>query len=478
MEIQYIDSAMLINMLRGAYENLSRHVDEVNNLNVFPIPDGDTGYNMLLTVQGGLRTVPSDDEAIGSLARRVSDGMLLAARGNSGVILSQFADGIAEGLKDLEDAGTEDIAKAFRLGVTHAYAAVVEPTEGTILTVMREASDEAFQSDKSNVNAYFLTFLQQAHKTLRKTPEMLDVLKKAGVVDSGGAGLIYLVEGASAVLSGEDPKVYEPTFPSPANSELNLELFDENSILTFGYCTELLLRLQKAKTDIELFNIDIIKNYLQSVGDSVVCFQTGTIIKIHVHTKEPYKVLQFCQKYGEYLAVKIENMSLQHNNLASDNLFAEKQERKRFAVVAVASGEGVKQTFREMGADFIIEDKIGVNPSADDFIEAFSRVNADTIFVLPNNGNIILAAQQAANLYDHRYQGDQQQDDRRRIRGADNAGYGFRRCGYDCGESDPSYGRRHNRRCFQVRTQHGDGRIPASGRTVHRVYRQGDSFRG
>ena len=399
MSTQYIDSPLLMKLLRGGIDNLNKHVDEINELNVFPIPDGDTGYNMLLTMEGGLRAVPDNNEEIGAFSRRVSDGMLLAARGNSGVILSQFADGIAAGLDGIKTANADETANAFLSGVKHAYDAVAEPVEGTMLTVIREASQLAAEKPHENIEAYFSDFLTQARETLRNTPEMLDVLKKAGVVDSGGAGLICLVEGAASVLNGEAPSRVTGSFLPTAPNDLDLELFNEDSELTFGYCTELLLRLQRSKTDIELFDADIIKNYLRSVGDSIVCFQTGTIVKIHVHTKTPYKVLEFCQKYGEYLTVKIENMSLQHNNLPADSPLAEQQERKSFAVVAVASGEGVKQTFREMGADFIIEGGQSMNPSTDDFIEAFKRVNADAIFVFPNNGNVILAAQQAAKMY-------------------------------------------------------------------------------
>jgi len=179
------------------------------------------------------------------------------------------------------------------------------------------------------------------------TPELLPVLKKAGVVDSGGAGLIYIIEGAVAALNGDTLSEGETHTATVQANELDLDRFNEDSELTYGYCTELLLRLQRAKTDLELFDVDVIKNYLQSVGDSIVCFRTGSIVKIHVHTKTPYKVLEFCQRYGEYLTVKIENMSLQHNNLPSDSKLADKPERKAFAVVAVASGEGIKQTFRE-----------------------------------------------------------------------------------------------------------------------------------
>ena len=399
MDSQYIDGLLFTKLIRAGADNLSVHADEVNDLNVFPIPDGDTGSNMLLTMQGGAGVTPHENEGIGAVSRRAADGMLLSARGNSGVILSQFFDGIAAGLEGKETADANDAADAFRRGVEHAYAAVMEPAEGTILTVVREASDYAANRTHKDVTDYLSDFLYQAGETLRMTPELLPVLKKAGVVDSGGAGLVYIVEGAAAVLNGDAlPERETHSATTPAN-ELDLDRFNEDSELTYGYCTELLLRLQRAKTDLELFDVDIIKNYLQSVGDSIVCFRTGSIVKIHVHTKTPYKVLEFCQRYGEYLTVKIENMSLQHNNLPSDSKLADKPERKAFSVVAVASGEGIKQTFREMGADYIVEGGQSMNPSADDFIEAFGRVNADVIFVLPNNGNVILAAKQAAKLY-------------------------------------------------------------------------------
>ena len=401
MDHHHISSLLCHQMIQGAYANLNQHADEVNDLNVFPIPDGDTGSNMLLTVQGGAQTLPQPDEPLGAYARRAADGMLLSARGNSGVILSQFADGVAAGLEGSDQADAEALSKAFLLGVEHAYAAVVEAVEGTILTVMREASEYAVTRPHDTIDAYLFDFLDRARTSLKNTPELLDVLKKAHVVDSGGAGLIYIVEGAAAALNGEEHTAYEaPAAPAP-HSELNLDLFDEDSELTFGYCTELLLRLQRAKTDIKSFDVTVIRDFLQAVGDSIVCFQNGSIVKIHVHTKEPYRVLEFCQKYGEYLTVKIENMSLQHNNLPSDSPQTEQQERKKYGVVAVASGEGMKQTFREMGADQIIEGGQSMNPSTDDFIEAFDQVNADTIFVLPNNGNVILAAEQAAKLYEN-----------------------------------------------------------------------------
>ena len=397
MESERIDGSLFIKMIRGGIDNLSLHADEVNDLNVFPIPDGDTGSNMLLTLQGG--ETDCENKEIGKVSRKTANGMLLSARGNSGVILSQFYDGIADGLADKDYADAEEIADAFLCGVNSAYSAVAEPTEGTILTVMREASNYAKEKRHENVNDYLSDFLFKAKETLEATPDMLAVLKKTGVVDSGGAGLIYIIEGAVNALNGDTSASNTKQNNDFQSNKINFDRFDENSELTFGYCTEVLLRLQNAKTDVENFDPDIIKRYLASVGDSIVCFRTGSIVKIHVHTKTPYKVLEFCQKYGEYLTVKIENMSLQHNSLPSESKLAEKAERKKFAVVAAASGEGIKQTFREMGADYIVEGGQSMNPSADEFIEAFKQVNADVIFVLPNNGNVILAAKQAAKMY-------------------------------------------------------------------------------
>lgn len=397
MDRAYIDSALLLEMIRGGAENLGRHCDEVNDLNVFPIPDGDTGSNMLLTITGGGRITPYDEESVGDASRRAADGMLLSARGNSGVILSQFADGIADGLSGLETADPAQTAEAFCRGVERAYSSVMEPVEGTILTVVREATEYAASRKHADISGYLSDFLNQARKTLKNTPEMLPVLKKAGVVDSGGAGLIYIIEGMNAVLNGKEPSEAADTHTTAQPAELDLDMFGVDSVLEYGYCTELLLRLQSAKVDVDSFDENVIKQFLHTVGDSIVCFKNGSIVKLHVHTKTPYRVLEFCQRFGEYLTVKIENMSLQHNNLPKDS--HGRTERGKYAVIAVASGEGIKQTFSDMGADRIVDGGQSMNPSADDFIEAIDAVNADTVFVLPNNPNVILAAKQAAKLY-------------------------------------------------------------------------------
>lgn len=404
MEKTTISSRELAELLSGGIQNLLLHRDEVNDLNVFPIPDGDTGSNMLMTIRGGENIKPYEDEGIGDYARRTADRMLFSARGNSGVILSQIADGIAEGLEGVEYASVEDTAHAFQCGVERAYSAVAEPVEGTILTVVREAAEYASSLKCADIQEYLDAFVLQARESLRHTPELLEILKKSGVVDSGGAGLIYIIEGALSVMKGEAIESTDEftghTVTAAPGATLNFDLFDEDSELVYGYCTELLLRLQRKKTDIDHFDLSAFRKFLQSIGDSVVCLKTGSVVKLHVHTREPYRVLQYGQQFGEYLTVKIENMSLQHNNLPADSKLSHPEEHKQFAIVAVASGEGIKENFREMGTDRIVEGGQTMNPSAVDFIDAFRRVNADTIFVLPNNGNVILAAEQAARLYD------------------------------------------------------------------------------
>ena len=391
-----LDGILFARMINSGAANLKAHAKEINDLNVFPIPDGDTGDNMLLTMMGGVHK-DFDREVLCEAAERVSNGMLLSARGNSGVILSQFFEGIKNGFSGLHSADTKEIGEAFRQGVKQAYSSVMTPTEGTILTVVREATECACEQDADTPEAFLDAFIKEAKASLARTPELLPVLKKAGVVDSGAAGLIYIVDGMMKAVIGED--VSELTAFAGQQQELDLDAFNEDSILEFGYCTELLVRLQNAKTDIPSFDVKVITDYLQTIGDSIVTVRNGSIVKLHVHTKQPQKVLDFCQQYGEFLKVKIENMSLQHNNTVTEEKVPAK-ERKKYGVVAVACGEGLKNTFRERGADIIVDGCQSMNPSAEDFIEAFDEVNADVIFVFPNNGNIVLTAQQAAHLYE------------------------------------------------------------------------------
>ena len=395
-----LTGSMYLQLIQAGTSNLRSHVQAVNDLNVFPIPDGDTGDNMLLTMQGGAKISQVDDN-LSEAALSIAHGMLLGARGNSGVILSQFFDGIAAGFKNIEFADVNRLGNAFKIGVSHAYDSVLNPTEGTILTVIKDATNKACSSTAQNIEEYISVFIEEAKASLDRTPELLEVLKKAGVVESGGAGLIYIMEGMLKFVKGES--INESTAgiqDIEKEDEIDFSLFDENSEMTFGYCTELLVRLLNKKTDIENFDTTAVTNYLETVGDSIVAVKTGSILKIHVHTLTPEKVLEYCRNYGEFLTVKIENMSLQHSNTSQKTEPECRKEHTSYGIVAVASGEGVKQTFLDIGADVIVDGGQSMNPSAEDFLKAFDEANADNIFVFPNNGNIILAAKQAANIYE------------------------------------------------------------------------------
>ncbi len=395
-----IDGQIYSQMIVGGASVLGSHSGEVDDLNVFPIPDGDTGTNMLQTIEGGA-SVEGNEVDLGKESTRIAEAMLLNARGNSGVILSQFFAGIAKGLEGVHEADVENLISAFKSGVESAYKSVFKPTEGTILTVMREATQKASEMGAKTPAEFFDFFIKSAEESLLHTPELLPVLKKAGVVDSGGAGLIYIVKGMKRALDGES---FEKKKTEEKAEELDLDAFDENSVLEFGYCTELLLRLQNAKTDIDAFEVSTIISYLETIGDSIVAVKNGSIVKIHVHTMTPDKVLSFCQGYGEFLKIKIENMSLQHNNItlsSEDDELVTHIERERIplGIVAVANGAGIKEAFTEMGASVIVDGGQSMNPSTEDFIRAFDEAHAEKILVFPNNSNIILAAQTAAGLY-------------------------------------------------------------------------------
>lgn len=398
-----IDGALFENMVKGGAANLYENKGVVNDLNVFPIPDGDTGDNMYMTIDSGA-SVSSDGEAdIGKVAAKIAHGMLLGARGNSGVILSRIFAGIAAGLEDKENADIKTFGEALERGSAEAYSAVSVPVEGTILTVFRDAVAYAGSriTEQTTLDDYFIDLIEELRNSLDRTPELLEVLKEAGVVDSGGAGLVYIVEGMKNALTGEVAHTHRDDAGAPAK-RVDISTFTEDSILEFGYCTEFLLRLTKNKTDIDKFDINKFTELVKSMGNSVVSFRDGTIVKVHVHTMEPGKILNECQKYGEFLTLKIENMMLQHNETTIENRFEPKKEKphKKFGIVAVASGDGLKETFSSLGVDEVVDGGQSMNPSAGDFVEAFDKINADTIFVFPNNGNVVMAAGQAAKLYE------------------------------------------------------------------------------
>lgn len=405
MSSKTLDGQMFVRMVSGGAANLKANASIVNDLNVFPIPDGDTGENMSLTIGGGLRCLEGYSErSIDKAAALLADGMLLSARGNSGVILSQLFSGIASGLRGKDTATVTDLAEALKSGVKHAYAAVINPTEGTILTVAREAAEFASSriTEESTLASFGEDYLKELDASLQRTPELLAALKETGVIDSGGAGLYYIVDGIIKAANGE-PIGSDITVKNDITQVPDISKFNENSIMEFGYCTEFLLQLQTCKGDISAFSVDELIAYLETIGDSIVAFQTGSIVKVHIHTMSPGIVITHCQKYGEFLTLKVENMTLQHHETAVQNRFpsnaGHRIKQKKYAVVAVASGDGIKKTFSDLGADVVLDGGQGNNPSTEDFTKAFDKANAATVFVLPNNKNIVMAARQAAELY-------------------------------------------------------------------------------
>jgi len=406
-EDQFLDGEMFANMVRGGAAQLRSNAEEVNNLNVFPVPDGDTGDNMSMTIEGGvaaLEGIHSNDLA--AVTEKLSRGMLLGARGNSGVILSQFFAGMTKGFAKHKRADARVVGHAMQEGVRQAYASVITPTEGTILTVAREAVEYAVAriSEASTITSLFSDLVKEMYNSLQRTPDLLAALKEANVIDSGGAGLFYIMQGFYKILKGEEVS-HTDSLPQIQNPTLNLSAFSADSEMTYGYCTELLLQLLNARVDTEAFDVKTIVDFLQTIGESIVAFKTESIIKIHVHTQTPEKVLEFCRQYGEFLTVKIENMSVQHSQqLTEEDSAAEALEEpvrpaKEYGTVAVASGDGISELFLQLGVDAIVPGGQTQNPSAQDFLAAFEKVHANHIFVFPNNGNIVMAAKQAAQLY-------------------------------------------------------------------------------
>ncbi len=398
-----LDGVMFQELILSGAAKLEKNIDKINDLNVFPIPDGDTGDNMFLTLNGGIKKmVDETDTSLAKKASALAEGMLFNARGNSGVILSQLFSGIALGFKDLEKASITDIIHAFNEGVKKAYSSVNPPVEGTMLTVAREPVELVSGINYETIGEFAKTLLDYMYKSLENTPELLNILKEAGVIDSGGAGLYVICDGVMDALNGNSLKLSEDR-ENDAKS-IDFSKFTEDSELVYGYCTEFLLRLMNKKVDVDKFNVNEMVDYLKTIGDSIVAFKDGSIVKCHVHTMTPYKVLECAQKYGEFLTVKIENMTLQHNEITleekEETLPTVKRSMKKYASIVVSDGEGFKDLFKELGVDAVIDGGQGKNPSINDFIEAFDEVNAENIFVFPNNSNIILAANQAKALYD------------------------------------------------------------------------------
>lgn len=398
---------MFASMVRGGAAQLRSNAAVVNNLNVFPVPDGDTGDNMSMTIEGGVAAIDGiQSDSLADVTKKLSEGMLLGARGNSGVILSQFFAGLTKGFAKHQKANAQVVGAAMQEGVKQAYASVITPTEGTILTVAREAVEYAVSrlTEHSTLVTLFSDLIKEMYNSLQRTPDLLAALKEAGVIDSGGAGLFYIMQGFYKILIGEE--IDDSALPTPGKAPaVDFSAFGPDSEMVYGYCTELLLQLQSSKVDVEAFDEKIIVNFLKTVGDSIVAFKTGTIIKLHVHTMTPEKVLAFCRQFGEFLTMKIENMSVQHSSTVIEEDSGKTDTKntarplREHGTVAVASGDGLEDLFRKLGVDEVVRGGQTNNPSAKDFLDAFERVHAKNIYVFPNNGNIIMAAKQAGQLY-------------------------------------------------------------------------------
>ena len=407
MAVNSISVALFKKMVMNGAINLKNNHKVIDELNVFPVPDGDTGTNMSMTVMSGFREMTNcESSSIVEVAKVMSRGTLMGARGNSGVILSQFFRGLFVGVQEVEHnyISAQELIKCLESGCKVAYKAVMEPIEGTILTVVREAAEELrAKNDETpfkTVNEVMKVYLNAAQKSLENTPNILPVLKEAGVVDSGGAGFVEIVKGMIMALNGKMLQLNEPSTDIPTKSAAE----SADVEIKFGYCTEFILDLK----DPENFDEASLKSVLSILGDSLVVVQDENICKVHVHTNRPGKALEIAQKYGEFVTLKIENMRLQHSNLSSGVALAEteaavpatpeKQPRKNFALVSACFGEGIADTFKELGVDLIIEGGQTMNPSTEAFVAACEAVNADNIIIIPNNGNVVMAASQAADL--------------------------------------------------------------------------------
>ena len=412
MILKKMNGVQFKELIVSGAKNLRAHYQEVDNLNVFPVPDGDTGTNMCRTIEGGVSNIVKEEsKSLSDIAKVLSKGMLLGARGNSGVILSQIYRGICRAFEGKEEVDAKQLAEAYRVGVKQAYAAVITPVEGTILTVFREATEYAAKkvTKESTINEFFELHAKQACKSLKMTKEILPVLKEANVIDSGGAGYVYIVKGIVKYLDGESIEAElelqdKKEEHDDSHKEIDFSAFSRDDEITFGYCTEFILRLQSKKVNVDEFDVQTIIDVLNSkeiAGDSIVALKDDDVVKVHVHTKEPGLVLHEMRKFGEFLTTKVENMSLQHNENMSEEEKAESQKRehKKYAIVAVAQGAGICSQFEALGVDVIVKGNQTMNPSTEDFLKAFKKLDAENIIVFPNNKNIIMAAKQAAGLY-------------------------------------------------------------------------------
>lgn len=401
MNTNTVDVKMLSRMFLSGAKNLEAKKEWINELNVFPVPDGDTGTNMTLTIMSAASEVSAlSDPTMKTLAKAISSGSLRGARGNSGVILSQLLRGFTRVIEKADQVDATTFARAFEKGVETAYKAVMKPKEGTILTVARGAAIKAMEiaEDCENLESFFADVIAEAEAVLARTPEMLPVLKEAGVVDSGGQGLLEVLKGA---FDGYLGKEIDLTFEKPKSGVSVKPVSAEESDIKFGYCTEFIIMLEKEFPEKEEHAF---KEYLMSIGDSLVVVADDEIVKVHVHTNDPGQAIQKALTYGQLSNMKIDNMRLEHHEKVikeAEKMAAQQaaqEPAKEVGFISVSVGDGMGQIFRELGADYLIEGGQTMNPSTEDVLQAIAQVNAENIFIFPNNKNIILAANQARDL--------------------------------------------------------------------------------
>ncbi|MDO4198572.1 MAG: DAK2 domain-containing protein [Erysipelotrichaceae bacterium] len=394
-------------MIKSGYANLQNNAEEINTLNVFPVPDGDTGTNMSMTMENGYKeAMKCTSDSVSDVAKALSRGLLMGARGNSGVITSQIFRGFYQYIDGKDELEVKDYSEAFENGARVAYKAIMKPVEGTILTVIREASwyaNHDYQNEPFDLNTYFDKLYSYSEDSLNHTPDYLPVLKEVGVVDSGGMGLLKIIEGFKLYFEGKPVELKEQSHEVQVNPALMLEN-DE-----FGYCTEFILRLESSIA--ESFDENRLKRKLTDMGgESLVVVKDEDLVKVHVHTLKPGEALNIAQRYGEFVKLKIENMQEQHSTIISnaqkeENKPEEKTEKtpKKYGIVSVAAGEGVTQLFYDLGCDVVVSGGQTMNPSTEDFVKVINDLdNCENIFIFPNNSNIILAARQAQSVMSDR----------------------------------------------------------------------------
>lgn len=411
VSVKVLNGKRFAQMIILGANHLSNNAKIVDALNVFPVPDGDTGTNMNLSITSGAKEVKNNvSEHIGKVGSALAKGLLMGARGNSGVILSQLFRGFSKHIETKETITSKDFAHALEAGVQTAYKAVMKPVEGTILTVAKDAAKKAVEVAKNEDDIIVLMeeTLKEANASLKRTPDLLPVLKEVGVVDSGGQGLVYIYEGFLAELKGESIENIAPktSMNELVNAEHHKSVHSaiNTEDIEFGYCTEFMVKFEDDKVKETPFSEEKFRNELSQFGDSLLVIADEEIVKVHIHAEHPGDVLTYGQKYGSLINMKIENMREQHSNLLfeEDNYPVAKPEmnkkREKFGIITVAMGEGIAELFKSIGAKAVIEGGQTMNPSTEDILKAIEEVNADNVIILPNNSNIIMAAKQAAEV--------------------------------------------------------------------------------